>query len=253
MRAGRVRTRWQTKWRPDPQNPNQPSSWRIPAKPPQLSDTIQRATSLANAIGTSLSFHGWPETDIAGRPLVGPILDEIDKASFLVADITHLNFNVTYEIGFAIGSSKRVLLIRNDEFVDERNFVQRVGIFDTLGYLTYTNSNSLKEILVSEHDLTPLRIGTSKDIKAPVYLLETPHRSDAMSRIASRIKKARCNIGALALPRIYGMAANEAIQHIAVSHGVLVPLLSPNVRDADIHNIRAAFWRAFLTPWIYRL
>ena len=212
-----------------------------PADPPQLSDTIERATSLANAVGTSFTFRGWPETDIAGRPLIGPILEEIDKASFLVADITYLNFNVTYEIGFGIGSSKRVLLVRNEEFLDEGNFVHRVGIFDTLGYLTYRDANSLKAILVSEHDLTPLRVGSAKDIKAPVYLLETPRRSDAMSRIASRIKKARLQYRSFSPSEDVRMAANEAIQHIAASHGVFVPLLPPNLHDADIHNIRAAF------------
>ena len=37
------------------------------------------------------------------------------------------------------------------------------------------------------------------------------------------------------------MAALEAISHVASAHGVLVPLLPPYIRDAEIHNIRAAF------------
>ena len=37
------------------------------------------------------------------------------------------------------------------------------------------------------------------------------------------------------------MAAMEAIKHVASSHGVIIPVLSPMMRDRDIHNIRAAF------------
>lgn len=37
------------------------------------------------------------------------------------------------------------------------------------------------------------------------------------------------------------MAATDAIRHISASHGVIVPLLSDIERDAEIHNIRAAF------------
>ena len=46
---------------------------------------------------SNIALHLWEENDITGRPLIEPILDNIDSASFIIADITYLNFNVTFE------------------------------------------------------------------------------------------------------------------------------------------------------------
>jgi nucleoside 2-deoxyribosyltransferase len=48
---------------------------------------------------------------------VDPIIEKIQTSDVLVADITKLNFNVMYEIGYAIGKSKRVLLIQNGTII----------------------------------------------------------------------------------------------------------------------------------------
>ena len=212
-----------------------------PAEPAELSATIELAINIANRTNCEYVFRGWPENDIAGRPLIEPILSGINEAAFVIADITLLNFNVTYEIGFAIGSAKRAVLIRNEQFQAELNTVKKVGIFDTLGYLTYTNAESLKDIITAGIDPTPIETRSISDLKAPVYMLETPHRGDAMSRIISRIKKARLQYRSFNPSEDTRMAALEAISHVASAHGVLVPLLPPYIRDAEIHNIRAAF------------
>ncbi|MCY4559124.1 MAG: hypothetical protein OXF79_22660 [Chloroflexi bacterium] len=212
-----------------------------PSGPIQLTETIERSISTANAANPSQSFHGWPENDIAGRPLTGPILSGIDQASFVVADVTYLNFNVTYEIGFAIGSRKRVYPIRNCTFDADSAILSKIGIFDTLGYIEYSDCESLSELLLSEIDATPLETTYPLEGEAPVYLLETPHRGDAVGHIISKIKKARLQYRSFIPSEDIRMAASDAIKHVACSHGVVIPLLSPAMRDALIHNIRAAF------------
>ena len=212
-----------------------------PSNPAQLAETIERSITTANTATHRLSFHGWPENDIAGRPLTGPILSGIEQASFIVADVTFLNFNVTYEIGFAIGSRKRAYLIRNNTFNTDSDTLSKIGIFDTLGYIEYSDSDSLSALLLSDIDGTHLETNYPLDGKAPVYLLETPHRGEAIGHIISRIKKARLQYRSFNPSEDIRMAASEAIKHVACSHGVVVPLLSPIMRDAKIHNIRAAF------------
>ena len=207
----------------------------------QLIETIKRGISSANATNRQFNFRGWPENDIAGRPLTDPILSSIEEASYIVADITFLNFNVTYEIGFAIGSSKRAYLISNQMFEDNSNSVKRVGIFDTLGYVTYTDAISLAKCLATVDNQTPLETKSTLDSKAPVYLLETPYRGDVMGHIISRVKKARLQFRSFNPSEETRMAAIEAIKHVSSSHGVVVPLLGELMRDAEIHNIRAAF------------
>jgi len=70
-------------------------------------------------------------------------LESIQAAKCLVADVTVLNFNVSYEIGYAIGAGKRVVLIRNEAIESDYNERSIVGVFDTLGFKNYQNSDDL--------------------------------------------------------------------------------------------------------------
>jgi nucleoside 2-deoxyribosyltransferase len=55
----------------------------------------------------------WERNDIASRPITDPIFSHLDETDVLFADITQTNFNVAFEIGYAIGARKRVFLVRN--------------------------------------------------------------------------------------------------------------------------------------------
>src|SRR5438105_264005 len=83
-----------------------------PSEPPQLGDTIEAATDQLREF-SNIQIETWRQIDIPGRFLADGILRKIDTATFVVADITQLNFNVTFEIGYSIGRQKRVVLISN--------------------------------------------------------------------------------------------------------------------------------------------
>jgi hypothetical protein len=133
----------------------------------------------------------WESSNIAGRPLTEPLLSDIEQASVLVADITRINFNVTYEIGYAIGLRKRLLLIKNSVVSSDEILVSKTGVFDTLGYKPYANSEDLAVMLQQVSSLIPIRIDNDVDSKAPVYLLESPVRTPEMTRIVARVKRVR--------------------------------------------------------------
>jgi hypothetical protein len=211
-----------------------------PSQPPLLSESIRTGCELATGRG-GLEFHAWEQNDIAGRPLSDPILDAIATSAFVVADISHLNFNVTFEIGYAVGIKKRVLLLRNSSYAIQDALVRSIGIFDTLGYTPYANSQDFADILIRPIDTTPLKTDYQKNKQAPVYILESPSRSDAMVRILARVSKARLGYRSFAPSESARLSATDAISHVASSFGVLVPLLSDDFEDAFVHNIRAAF------------
>ena len=52
-----------------------------------LRDGLGKAAAKTNAI----RYEVWEFNDVAGAPLVSPIIENIGKSSFVVADITHLN------------------------------------------------------------------------------------------------------------------------------------------------------------------
>ncbi|MDC2862664.1 MULTISPECIES: hypothetical protein [unclassified Delftia] len=73
----------------------------------KLAELISTGVAKANRkVGKRIHYEPWEFNDIAGNPLVSPILEGIDRSEYVVADITYLNLNVVYEVGFAIGRSK---------------------------------------------------------------------------------------------------------------------------------------------------
>lgn len=81
-----------------------------PSSAREVREAILATVSKLKSLQPSLKLHPWEANDVPGRCLVDPILESISTADFIIADISRLNFNVVYEIGFAIGKQKRVIL-----------------------------------------------------------------------------------------------------------------------------------------------
>lgn len=214
-----------------------------PSDPPEVGDTIRAALRILEVERPQHTFNGWEENDIAGRFISSPILDHIFAADLLTADITRLNFNVTYEIGFAIGTGRRIALVKHGALVGDDELIRKVGIFDTLGYVTYTTARSLVSVLTDVKDFgSLLSNGTADVAKSPVYVVLPKIKTDAETQLISRIKKAFRQPYRSFDPEEHGrLSALDAIRNTATSHGVVIPLLSKTRQDAQVHNIRAAF------------
>ena len=211
------------------------------SSPDMVGQTIDGALEIYAARQGRDRFASWRENDIAGRFVVDPILDNIAASQCLVADISTLNFNVAYEIGYAIGREKRAVLVKNKAVAMDETELRRVGIFDTLGYLTYENAEELYRVLASLKEFTPLKIGSAPSFGAPVYILQLPFNIDAQIRIVARVKKARLRFRSFDPAEQSRLPAPEAIESVASSFGVIVPLAPATMQDSRVHNLRAAF------------
>ena len=119
-----------------------------PSEPEQIAQLIRSAIEKANKI-SNCNFTSWEESDVAGKPLTAPIFEGLESSNVLAADITILNFNVTFEIGYAIGIGRRIFITKSLEHKSDHDAINRIGIFDTLGYKQYTNSDELAHLISS--------------------------------------------------------------------------------------------------------
>lgn len=214
-----------------------------PSHPPEIGATIRSALDILKVERTGIAFKGWEENDIAGRFIAEPILGEISQCDLLSADVTRLNFNVTYEIGFAIGKQRRIFLLKNGSLLADDALIREVGIFDTLGYESYTTARRLVSLVTGIKDLSPLlSMVAGLTPKSPVYVVLPKTKADTETELLSRIKKAFRIPYRSFDPEEHGrLSALDAIRDTALSYGVVVPLLPKARTDAQVHNIRAAF------------
>ena len=213
-----------------------------PSRDPQLQGIMRSAIQKANTAQGPVQFDSWEFNDIPGTPLISPILEKIDDSGFIVADITFLNPNVVYEVGFAIGKGKRVFLTRHRHSAGDRDMAGRVGIFDTLGYFEYDDADVLAQRLTTPIDETPLSFSLKIDVQAPAYVVEPPEKGAAATMMTSRLKKARYRYRSFNPSEDSRLSAVDAIRQVATSAGVLVTLEKEQTRDwALVHNLRALF------------
>ena len=213
-----------------------------PAAPAIVGHAIEGALATLQNPSHQRHFKSWKETAIAGHFIGTEVLDDIAAASWLVADISVLNFNVTYEVGYAIGRKKPLTLLRNRAIAPSHPGLHELGIFDTLGHITYENSSTLAEILRSRKQDKPLLAGTnSLKRTAPVYLTDAKFKTDAATRIISRVKKARLSFRSFDPNEQVRLSGLDAIRQVAESYAVLAHFVPNHIADAQLHNLRSAF------------
>lgn len=206
-----------------------------------LANQILQGVSKANRKLSNIRYDPWEFNDVAGNPLISPIVEGIDGSKFVVADITYLNRNVAYEIGFAIGRGRRCFLVRSSSVEGDMKIAREVGIFDTLGYETYGNDDELADTLTAYINPTPLPFTVALDRRAPVYVVEPPIKGGIATVMTSRLKKARYKYRSFNPAEDTRLSAVDAIRQVACSAGILVSLLDGDQEASFIHDIRTLF------------
>lgn len=215
--------------------------YAYPSDPKILGDTIESAVKQASSKFALSGVYTWRSADVAGAFVSDRILEAINAKQYFVADVSRLNFNVTFEVGYAIGRSKNLLLTRYRALDSEKDLLE-LGIFDTITYTNYENSDELAGLLngiTARSSVFPVAVKQNR--QAPVYLVDAKYKTDPVTRIVARVKKARLFFRSFDPNEQPRLSAIEAIDNVAQSFGVLVPLLPSNVLDSRIHNLRAAF------------
>jgi hypothetical protein len=210
-----------------------------PGHPEKIGTTIEAAVNKINLIRNRVKT--WRALSIAGSFIINNIQDAIKEEDIFIADISKLNFNVTYEIGYAIAKEKPILLVKNASLVESDISIREVGIFDTIGYEEYSNSDELFQILSSAQKNILIGDTSTVNKRAPVYILEQKFKTDFAIRITTRIKKARYIYRSFDPNESPRLSAYDAINQVQQSFGVLVSLIPSDEQGSFINNIRAAF------------
>lgn len=209
--------------------------------PPSIGTTIEQTSRNIEARTGRTTFRTWRSLDICGYFIANQVLSDIDNHEVLIADITRLNFNVLYEIGYAIGKGKPIFAVKNSSLAVEDISLLELGIFDTIGYLEYKNSDELTAALLTQHDVSAIDVPVGRNSRQPIYSIQPKFKTEFVTRIESRINKTKLAQRKFDPIEQARLAAFDAIQQVSESYGVLVPLLASEVQGARLHNLRASF------------
>lgn len=113
-----------------------------PERPPANAEVMRNT---AHSIGSDpdITATTWQDLAVDGRIVIDQVLDAIDNCDMAVFDITCLNSNVLFELGYAIGRGKQIWLALDSTHSQARKNWKELAILGNVGYTAYRNSDDL--------------------------------------------------------------------------------------------------------------
>jgi len=118
--------------------------------PSHCGEFIEEAIKKINKSGHLVSLKSWKTLRVGGEVLISKVLQEIENSHFVCADITGLNENVLFELGFAVGKRKPVWIIQDVSIQEAYNRFKDLNFLTTVGYINYTKSDDIVENFLRE-------------------------------------------------------------------------------------------------------
>jgi signal transduction histidine kinase len=193
----------------------------------------------------------WESLSIGGRFVISEITKAIHAADLAVFEITTLNQNVMFELGYAIGAEKRVwLLCDPTDHLAERRWKQ-LRLLTTVGYARYANSEHIRVAFAKEqpHLATETIFeqaivpALQEALFSSLFYVSSPYNSEAERDLRRRILEEQkhgisCQIDDATESSVQPLSWYA--QQIYAANAVVVHLMSPNRMGSEVHNARSA-------------
>jgi hypothetical protein len=218
------------------------------------SSPVDRAESIEKAIeeirvGGVVDIAGWKSLAISGRVVISAICDQIKTSEIFIADVTGLNPNVLFELGYAIAHKKRVWLLLNQHIERAQVFFNRFQLLTTVGYAPYSNSREIVEQFyrdgpynnVDQNLYEELLIAAGPPSKKDALLyLRCDVDTEASLRVARRISTGPIRSVIDDPQEVRRQPFSWYVQQVTSAFGVVCHFLSTEYRDWELHNAKHA-------------
>lgn len=113
-----------------------------PASPERIGEILRQVAEDLNATH-SVEAKTWQDLAVGGRVIISEICEAIEAADIFICELTYLNPNVLFELGYAIAKKKTIWMLLDTSIVDAKKEFDEFGLLTTIGYETYSNANDV--------------------------------------------------------------------------------------------------------------
>ena len=212
-----------------------------PSDPPQIAETLESAVEKLRTSRQDENWLTWRDFHTTGQIVFCAICKSCRFADVVVADVTTLNFNLMFEIGFALGLGLPVIPIRDTTFVRDRKSLDQLGLLDVIGYVDFQNADGLVEALNNRLPVQPIPFpAVAQNLHAPIFALKSPIQIEAEVRLMSALKASVLNYKAYDPLESSRLSLQEARKAVGECFALVGHLLSPDRTGSEVHNARCA-------------
>src|SRR5690348_10930963 len=145
-----------------------------PSEPQIIANTIEAAVLELGRVASDKKWTTWKHLGITGQIIFCQICKALRFTELVIADVTTLNFNVLFEIGYALGLGLSIVPVRDTSYISDQRVFDELGLLDTIGYVDFHNSRELVDALLKRsetHAQSLQRPQVNKE--QPLYLMKS--------------------------------------------------------------------------------
>ena len=212
-----------------------------PARPVQIAATIEAAVQQLRQRAPDRTWRTWREFDAAGQIIFTGICKALRFSQGIIADVTTLNFNLLFEIGFAIGLEQPIVPIRDTTIVTNRDDFRDLGLLDTIGYIDFQNAEALATAILDRWPFQAIPAPpVAIDRDQPLYVVKAPISTEGHVRLMSTLRKSPLHFRTFDIVETPRLSLHELRRQINSSLAVMAHMISPSREGALVHNARCA-------------
>ena len=220
-----------------------------PASPPMIPATIRAAIEALNATDNVL-IYSWEDLKVEGKYIISEVLKAIDDCDFFCADLTGINPNVMFELGYAIAKNKRTWIIRVESYSEAKKDYEQLKILTTVGYRLYAGSAQIIDGFFKDSPFLDLNntifnnsiepsLGSQSNEPQVLYL-KNRHDTDASIRVTRALEDSHIPLkisdpNESSMQPLYWYA-----QELWNSAGLVAHFISSAREGFKLHNARYA-------------
>ncbi len=138
--------------------------YAFPSKPASLKETILLAVDVINKKNI-VKILPWTELNPNGKVIISQILKRIDESDLFLCDISGLNPNVCFELGYAIAKNKRVWLTYDKSDSNNIELIKKFNIIQSIGHEGFLNDNDLVKAFFKQQPYSETEESILQDYK----------------------------------------------------------------------------------------
>ncbi len=211
-------------------------------------EAIRAAISEYNNYTNQSTAISWEDLNVNGKIISKIVLDEIEKCSFFACDLTFISHNVIFELGYAIGKRKDLLVFLNDSVSGKLEEYRSIKIFNNLGFTRFSSSKQIHKELQSKEQKTKnflanfLNLDEKESNSGDILHIASKIENQASISISNFFSSVNYKIITLDNSEVVYQTLLWYVKNINKAKAVIIHLLGADKKDYLLHNAEYSFF-----------
>lgn len=212
-------------------------------------DAIRKAIPSYNQYQSTYELKSWENYDKTAA-INKEVLSAIASSSVFVCDITHFNHNVLFELGYAIGNNKQVLILLNNN-ISGASDKYNSFILKSIRYTPFSNSRDITAALQKrsyKSELLTDFINTDVDNSkhSDIFYIQSKHKSESSLLLTESLNKYKISNDISIVTDDTHEVSYKPVEwymsNIFKSKILIIHMLGAAIKDSNSINCENSFW-----------